>query len=95
MDSEAHMRNIQSVETTTCTAANLQVTFLIFMLQENPFQRAARQQNRSGSVSSSSTLGDSSDSSSSSTGTASNAALPSTSQEHTAVPIGGIPCFFF
>ncbi|GFG34194.1 hypothetical protein Cfor_08171 [Coptotermes formosanus] len=56
--------------------------------RENPFQRAARQQNRSGSVSSSSTLGDGSDSISSNTGIVSNAALPSTSQEYTAVAAG-------
>jgi hypothetical protein len=93
MDSDAYMLNIQGVEMTTFTVANLQVTFLIFVLQENPFQRAARQQNRSGSVSSSSTLGDGSDSISSNTGIVSNAALPSTSQEYTAVAAGGIPCF--
>jgi hypothetical protein len=73
----------------SCKPANC---FLMFMLQENPFQRAARRQNRSGSVSSSSTVGDSSNSS---TGSTSNSALPSTSQEHTAVAVGGIPCFFF
>jgi len=65
------------------------------MLQENPFQRAARRQNRSGSVSSSSTQSDSSDSgSSSSSSTDSSTALPSTSQQHTAVTGGGIPSFF-
>lgn len=61
--------------------------------RENPFQRAARRQNRSGSVSSSSTLSDGSDnssSSSSSTGTGSSTALPSTSQQHTAVTGGGL-----
>jgi hypothetical protein len=69
--------------------------FVMFLLQENPFQRAARRQQRSGSLSSSSTAGDNSDSTSSNANTCSNTASPSTSQEeHTAVDMRGIiVCF--
>jgi hypothetical protein len=64
--------------------------FVMFLVQENPFQRAARRQQRSGSLSSSSTAGDSSES------TCSNAASPSDSQEqHTAVDMRGMYSFLF
>jgi hypothetical protein len=68
--------------------------FVMFLEQENPFQRAERRQQRSGSLSSSSTVGENSDSTSSSTTTSSNATSTSPSQDHTAVAITGIFLLF-
>jgi hypothetical protein len=68
----------------------------MFWVQENPFQRAARRQQRSGSLSSSSTAGDNSDSTSSNTTTCSNTPSPSDSQEQqTAIDMRGIYYFLF
>jgi hypothetical protein len=63
----------------------------LFLVQENPFQRAARQQQRFGS-SSSSTAGGSSDVGSISS--TSSTTSPSASREHVAVAVGGIDCCF-
>jgi hypothetical protein len=69
--------------------------FVMFLVQENPFQRAARQQ-RSSSSSSSSTAGDNSDNTSSNTTACSDTASPSNSQQqHTGIDMRGIYCFLF
>jgi hypothetical protein len=70
--------------------------FVMFLVQENPFQRAARRQQRSGSSSSSSTAGDNSDSTSSNTTACSDTASQSNSQQqHNAIDMRGICCFLF
>jgi hypothetical protein len=81
------VEKIQEQRLTNCMVQNLLTALQCFLLQENPFQRAARRQQRSGSLSSSSTAGENSDS------TSSNTTSPSTSQDqHTAVDMKGIYC---